>query len=88
MVITVTRDPQYEQERAENARRRERRARETAQHKRESGEALLASLFERSADAQAAIARLAEGSVVGEQLAALPRPARGGRSRKRDQESR
>jgi hypothetical protein len=64
LVTTVTPGPLTDQERAEIARRRERRARQAAQHKRERGEGLLASLFERSADTHAAMARLAEGSIV------------------------
>jgi hypothetical protein len=51
-------------QRAADARRREQRCRKNASDKRERGETLLASLFERSADAQAALARLAEGLIV------------------------
>jgi hypothetical protein len=73
LVTTVTPGPLTDQQRAENARRRERRAREAARHKRECGEELLASLFERSADAHAALARLAEGSASGTSITAPTR---------------
>ncbi len=56
--------PQTTQERAEAARRREQRARDRAKDKRERGEHLLACLFERSADAHAATARIAEALIL------------------------
>jgi hypothetical protein len=64
---TVTPSPQTANQRAADARRREQRSRQTARDKRDRGESLLACLFDRSADAQAAIARLAEGMIVDDQ---------------------
>jgi hypothetical protein len=72
--VTVAPRPQTAQERADDARRRERRARETARGKRDRGETLLACLFERSADAQAAVARLAEALVIDDQHRAAIAP--------------
>jgi hypothetical protein len=77
--------PQTRAQRVADARRREQRFRKNASDKRERGETLLACLFERSADAQAALARLAEGVVGDDQgigatskpaLAASPQPPR------------
>jgi hypothetical protein len=66
--------PQTAHERAEAARRREKRFRDRAKDKRDRGERLLAFLFERSADAQAATARLAEELFRDEQAARIKRP--------------
>jgi hypothetical protein len=83
---TVTPAPaQNAIERVADARRREQRFRKNARDKRDRGETLLASLFDRSADAQAALALLAEGLVDDDQrlgtggkpaLAAVPQPPR------------
>ena len=64
-IVTLT--PQTVNQRAADARRREQRSRQTARDKRDRGESLLACLFDRAADAQAAIARLAEGMIVDDQ---------------------
>jgi hypothetical protein len=63
-------------QRAADARRREQRSRQTARDKRDRGESLLACLFDRAADAQAAIARLAEGMIVDDQRLGTPRKRR------------
>ena len=70
---TVTPSPQTANQRAADARRREQRSRQTARDKRDRGESLLACLFDRSADAQAAIARLAEGMIVDDQRLGMQR---------------
>jgi hypothetical protein len=67
---------QTPRERAEDARRRERRSRETARDNRDRGAGLLACLFERSADAQAAIARLAEALIIDDQPVSTKRTLR------------
>lgn len=67
---------QTPQERAEAARRREKRSRDRAKDKRDRGERLLAYLFERSADAQAATARIAEAPILDEQAARIKRSPR------------
>jgi len=71
---TVPALPQTAQERAEAARRREKRFRGRAKDKRDRGEWLLAFLFERSADAQAATARIAEELIRDEHAARIKRP--------------
>jgi hypothetical protein len=70
---TVAPSPQTANQRAADARRREQRSRQTARDKRDRGESLLACLFDRSADAQAAIARLAEGMIVDDQRLGMQR---------------
>lgn len=67
LLTTVTSSLQTVNQRALDARRSEHRLRQTGQGKRDRGESLLAGLFDRAADAQAAIARLAEGMVVDSQ---------------------
>jgi len=64
---TVAPPPPTAKQRAADARRREQRSRQTARDKRDRGESLLACLFERAADAQAATARLAERMIVDDQ---------------------
>ena len=72
---TVTAPRQTVHQRAADARRREQRSRQTARDKRDRGESLLACLFDRAADAQAAIARLAEGMAVDDQRVRTQREA-------------
>ena len=71
---TVPALPQTAQERAEAACRREKRFRGRAKDKRDRGERLLAFLFERSADAQAATARIAEELIRDEHAARIKHP--------------
>jgi len=68
--------PRTPQERAEAARRREKRFRDSAKDKRDRGERLLARLFERSADAQAATARIVEKLIRDDQAARIKRSPR------------
>jgi hypothetical protein len=67
---------QTAQQRAEVARRREKRFRDRAKDKRDRGERLLARLFERSADAQAATARIVEKLIRDDQAARIKRSPR------------
>jgi hypothetical protein len=67
---------QTAQERAEAARRREKRFRDKAKDKRDRGELLLALLFERSAEAQAATARIVEKLIRDDQAARIKRSPR------------
>ena len=70
---TVTPPLQTANQRAADARRREQRSRQTARDKRDRGESLLACLYDRAADAQAAIAQLAEGMIVDDQRLGMQR---------------
>jgi hypothetical protein len=72
--VTVAALPQTAQQRAEAARRREKRFRDRAKDKRDRGERLLAFLFERSADAQAANAGIAEELILDEHATRIKRP--------------
>jgi hypothetical protein len=69
--MTMTPTAHSPDQRAADARRRERRSRASAREKRDRGEGLLACLFERSADRQAALARLAEGVIGDDQRLGL-----------------
>jgi hypothetical protein len=76
LTFTVPALRQTAQQRAEAARRREKRFRDRAIDKHARGERLLARLFERSADAQAATAGIVEKLIRDDQAAGIKRSSR------------